>query len=78
MKRWAVQAMNLREAREMLAASQERPDLIAQIVPSPLTLHFDNTIQNIIYQGCNLGDLLYIQVILVLIFLGIWFTKKNL
>ncbi len=37
----ARMAMNAREALEMLAASRRSPHLVAQVVPSPFTLAFD-------------------------------------
>lgn len=40
----ARMAMNAQEAHEMLAASRRNPHLIAQIVPSPMTLPVDRTI----------------------------------
>lgn len=39
------QAMDASEAHEMLEASRRNPGLVAQIVPSPMTLPFDATIQ---------------------------------
>lgn len=57
----ARMAMNLEEAREMLRASQERPHLVAQIVPSPFTLRIDRTVQRLIGEG-YLGDVLAIEV----------------
>ena len=53
--------MDATEAREMLHASQARPDLISQVVPSPVTFTWDATIQDIIKQG-TLGTLNYISV----------------
>lgn len=43
--------MNAREAHEMLAASRRQPHLVAQVVPSPFTLPFDATIQDILRSG---------------------------
>jgi len=57
----ARMAMNATEAHEMFRASQQRPDLITQIVPSPMTLHLDNTIKRLIADG-YLGDILAIDV----------------
>ncbi len=57
----ARMAMNLREAREMLAASHRQPQLVTQIVPSPMTLGVDKTIQRLLAEG-DLGDLLAIEV----------------
>ncbi len=57
----ARMAMNATEARAMLAASRRRPDLIAQIVPSPFTLAVDATIQRLIAHD-ELGPLLAVEV----------------
>ena len=54
-------AMNAKEAHHMLDVSRQHPDLIAQIVPSPYTLPYDATIQDII-QSEKLGELLTIRV----------------
>ena len=56
----ARMAMNAGEAHDMLAASLERPDLIAQIVPAPHTLALDRTIADFITAG-RLGDLVAVQ-----------------
>ena len=56
-----MQAMDAAEAREMLQVSQGHPNLVTQVVPSPLTSPWDATIQQIIQQG-TLGDLIYISV----------------
>lgn len=47
----AAQAMNAAEARAMLAASMRRPDLTAQLVPSPITLPWDAAVQDIVRSG---------------------------
>jgi predicted dehydrogenase len=57
----ARMARNADEAHEMLEASQQDPSLVAQLVPSPVTLKFDRTIQELIADG-YLGDLLAIDV----------------
>ena len=57
----ARMAMNAREAHQMLEASREKPALVAQIVPSPLTLRVDNTIKETIGAG-YLGDILSVDV----------------
>lgn len=57
----ARMAMNLAEARQMLAASQRHPHLVAQVVPAPFTLHVDRTVQRLIAEG-YLGRLLAIEV----------------
>ncbi|KAL0050422.1 hypothetical protein WJX82_010955 [Trebouxia sp. C0006] len=54
-------AMNAQEAREMLKASQQKPNLVTQVVPSPITFTWDATIQGIIQEG-KLGDLIYVEV----------------
>ena len=43
-----MQATTACEAHDMLKHSRMRPDLVAQIVPSPFTLPFDATIQDIV------------------------------
>ncbi|PRW20167.1 Oxidoreductase NAD-binding Rossmann fold [Chlorella sorokiniana] len=57
----ARMAMDAKEAHQMLAASRRQPRLVAQIVPSPFTLPFDATIQDILRSG-KLGQLVYISV----------------
>ncbi len=52
----ARMAMDASQAREMLEASVQRPDLVAQIVPSPFTLYWDQTIKDILSAG-TLGEL---------------------
>jgi predicted dehydrogenase len=47
----ARMAMNAREAHAMLAAARVRPDLIAQVVPSPFTLRVDRTVQRLLSEG---------------------------
>lgn len=44
----ARMARNLEEARKMLKVSQARPDLIAQIVPSPFGLKYNNEVIKLI------------------------------
>lgn len=58
----ARMAMNLEEARAMYAASQAKPELVAQIVPAPFSLDFDARIREIIRSG-KLGELLELRVI---------------
>ena len=53
----ARMAMNAREAHAMLAASRRNPACIAQIVPSPLSLAFDQTIAETIGSG-GIGELI--------------------
>lgn len=57
----ARMAMNVSEARAMRAAAQARPHLVAQVVPSPVTLRVDATVQRLIADGF-LGDILAIRV----------------
>lgn len=56
----ARMAMNADEARSMLATAQANPHLVAQIVPSPMTLGVDKTIQRLLAEG-YLGDVLAIE-----------------
>jgi len=57
----ARMAMNALEAHEMLETLKLRSYLVAQIVPSPYTLQFDKTIQNLIKQN-YLGELIHIDL----------------
>ena len=52
----ARMARNLAEAESMLAASKAKPELVAQIVPGPMTFEFDTTITELIANGV-IGDL---------------------
>ncbi len=56
----ARMSMNAVEARRMLDASLAKPTLVAQIVPSPITLFADVTIQRLIAEG-YLGQLLAVE-----------------
>ena len=56
----ARMAMNVNEARRMLKASLAKPELVAQVVPSPITLFSDATIQRLIAEGF-LGQLLAVE-----------------
>lgn len=47
----ARMAMNAVEAHEMLQAAVSRPDLVAQLVPSPLSFGVDATIRRLISEG---------------------------
>ena len=49
------------EAQEMLDASRQRPDLISQIVPSPLTFKIDRLLQEKIAEGDS-GDMIGVSV----------------
>jgi predicted dehydrogenase len=57
----ARMAMNAREAHAMLDAAHAKPHLVAQIVPSPMTLRVDATIKRLLAEG-YLGDILAIEV----------------
>lgn len=56
----ARMAMNAQEARRMRDAAQAQPHCVAQIVPSPMTLHVDKTIKRLISEG-YLGEILVIE-----------------
>lgn len=57
----ARMAMNAREAHAMRMMSRRKPKLIAQIVPSPMTLRVDKTIKHLIAEG-YVGEILAIEV----------------
>jgi predicted dehydrogenase len=57
----ARMAMNAEEAHIMRDAAQENPDLVAQVVPSPMTLWADNTLKRLIAEG-YLGDILAVEI----------------
>lgn len=57
----ARMAMDLAEARRMLAAARSRPDLVTQVVPAPMTLGVDGAVRRIIGEGF-LGDLLAVEI----------------
>ncbi|MBX3012454.1 MAG: Gfo/Idh/MocA family oxidoreductase [Caldilineaceae bacterium] len=57
----ARMAMNAREAHLMRDAARAKPQLTAQIVPSPFTLRVDKTIKRLLAEG-YLGDLLAVEV----------------
>ncbi len=57
----ARMAKNATEAHAMLKASQAKPNLVSQIVPSPFTLGVDKTVKRLIAEG-YLGDLLAVEV----------------
>ena len=58
----ARMAMNAAEAHEMLDASRRKPELIAQIVPAPMTLRVDGTIRELIADG-YLGDVVSVDIV---------------
>ena len=57
----ARMAMNATEAREMLAASKARPDLVAQIVPAPFDFKSWRTIRRLVADG-SLGTIREVHV----------------
>jgi len=57
----ARMSRNASEAHEMLRAARARPHLVAQIVPSPMTLGVDATVRRLLAER-YLGDLLAINV----------------
>lgn len=57
----ARMAMNATEAERMLAESQLHPDLICQVVPSPMSLKWDKTIQRLLAEHA-VGKLLAVTV----------------
>ncbi len=56
----ARMAMNASQAHEMLDISHQNPDLVAQIVPAPHTLHLDRTIIEHLASG-YIGELIYVD-----------------
>lgn len=58
----ARMAMNLAEAKAMLDASKRHPELAAQVVPSPFSLHVDSTICRMLGEG-DLGSVISIDVL---------------
>jgi predicted dehydrogenase len=54
-------AMNAQEARSMRDAARANPQLVAQVVPSPMTLGVDATVKRLLAEG-YLGDLLAIEM----------------
>jgi predicted dehydrogenase len=57
----ARMAMNAHEAHAMRDAARAKPQLVAQVVPSPMTLGVDRTIKRLLADG-YLGELLTIEV----------------
>lgn len=57
----ARMARSFSEAKRMLGASQARPNLITQVVPSPFTLSVDTTIKRLLSEGF-LGDALAVEI----------------
>ena len=57
----ARMAMNADEARAMLEASKASPHLVTQIVPAPMSLKVDRTVQELLAGG-SLGDILAVDM----------------
>jgi predicted dehydrogenase len=57
----ARMAMNAAEAHTMLKKSQQHPNLVAQLVPSPFTFRADQTIKDLMAEG-YLGELYSLAV----------------
>src|SRR5688572_26484116 len=57
----ARMAMNAAEGRRMLEASRRAPGLVAQLVPSPMTLEVDATLRELIAGG-YVGDVLAVEL----------------
>jgi predicted dehydrogenase len=57
----ARMASTAKEAHLMLAAARARPELVAQVVPSPFTLRVDTAVKRLIAEGF-VGKLLAIEV----------------
>ena len=57
----ARMAADVEQARQMLKAAQAKPHLVTQLVPSPMTLEFDETIKKLIREGF-LGEVLVIEL----------------
>jgi predicted dehydrogenase len=64
-------AMNAKEAHEMVELATKKSHLVTQLVPSPYTLKYDQTIRNLI-QNKFFGQLLAIDIRSVVII-----AKKN-
>jgi predicted dehydrogenase len=58
----ARMAMNLQEAREMLAAAQERPELVTMLCPAPHGMHGGRFFQKLLRDGYA-GDLFHFRLI---------------
>ena len=57
----ARMAMNVHEARQMLKTSMDDPSLVAQVVPSPFTLHWDRFIKRKLDENL-IGELFAVDV----------------
>lgn len=53
----ARMAMDAAEAERMLAASQAKPELVAQVVPAPFSLEYDATITRLIHELAPLHEI---------------------
>lgn len=58
----ARMAMNLSEAKAMLEASEAKPDLITQIVPSPGAFVMDKMLNRLLNREKVIGDLLLVDI----------------
>ena len=58
----ARMARNAREAQAMVDAAAGNPRLVAQVVPSPFTLDYDETVVRLLREG-RLGDLRQVDVV---------------
>jgi predicted dehydrogenase len=57
----ARMAMNAAEGRRMLEAARKAPHLVSQLVPSPVTLEVDGTIERLLAEG-YLGEVLAVEL----------------
>ncbi len=57
----ARMARDAREAHAMLRAAREHPQLVAQLVPAPMTLRVDATVKRLLAEGF-VGDVLAVEV----------------
>ena len=57
----ARMASNSTEARTMLEASRENPDLVCQIVPAPFTISIDKKINELLLNG-YVGDIVSVEL----------------
>lgn len=57
----ARMAMNLAQAKAMYDASLAHPGCVTQVVPSPLTLHVDQTVKRLLNEG-KIGKLMSVRI----------------
>ena len=57
----ARMANNAQEARDMLEASLQHPDLVCQLVPTSMSYRIDNVLKRMIREG-YLGDVLSVEL----------------